>query len=712
MKISVVIPCYNEEKSIGMVIDSIPKEVSEIIVVDNNCTDRSAEIARSHGARVVIEHRAGYGYAHRAGFAAVQGDIIATLDADGQYPAQDIPKIAHYLSDRGLDFINTTRFPMQNKTSLSFTRKMGNFLLTLATNALFQIKTKDSQSGMWVFKKSILKKFKLESGDMPMSEELKIKAATHPEIKYKEYSINYEERLGESKLFPLKHGTMNLAFLFYLRFKSPFKFVRSKSSLTSILGIITILILFSSIALKGISSPFVHVSEDTNGMHGVALLNIINLGGENMKFGLYPRFLNTVSEIPNRGGYYTHHPIGFFMPTLALYKLFGVSETTTRFGPFLLTFLSIILLFLALTKFFPKKSVLPFFITLTYSLLPGTLYYGKHLDMTPPALALALITFSLFILHIQTKKHWIWWAMIGSILLGGTMGWHYYFIIPGIYLLLLLPQTKKIIEKRSHSLIAIPIATIIPIAATLIHFVILRGGALTDLLSAFGGRSAPQILGPWLSRIWWGVTLNATTFFVIAAIIGLVILLVKMAEKNKTYMLLSPLFVMPILSAATFMQWSTHPFGTILMLPAIAISSGMIYEEILKKNRKIGTAIICMVIFIGGIFSLKNYNYFMNEFLILGTDDIQLFTKLGKQMKGADICMGTTPEGIYMGGIAEWYAKKEFVFMPECEKDQNIKGAVIFLNGPQQVNKKEYEIFTQKGMKPAGCANRACLLLK
>ena len=68
LTISVVIPCYNEEDGIRYVLERMPPYVDEVIVVDNNCTDRTASVAASLGAQVVVERRAGYGYAYQGGF--------------------------------------------------------------------------------------------------------------------------------------------------------------------------------------------------------------------------------------------------------------------------------------------------------------------------------------------------------------------------------------------------------------------------------------------------------------------------------------------------------------------------------------------------------------------------------------------------------------------------------------------------------------------
>ena len=87
LKISVVIPCYNEQDGIRHTIGMLPPCVDEIVVVDNNSTDQTGEVAKSLGARVVFEGRKGYGAAYKAGLPAARGDVTVTLDGDGTYPA-------------------------------------------------------------------------------------------------------------------------------------------------------------------------------------------------------------------------------------------------------------------------------------------------------------------------------------------------------------------------------------------------------------------------------------------------------------------------------------------------------------------------------------------------------------------------------------------------------------------------------------------------
>lgn len=215
--ISVVIPCYNEEQGLARVIPSLPKSVDEIVVVDNNSTDRTAEVARGLGAKVVFEARKGYGAAYKAGLAAVTGDITVTMDGDGTYPADQIEECVSYLLDRSLDFLSASRFPLEDARAMNFSNKVGNAILTFATLVLFMRGIKDSQSGMWIFRSVLYRELAPKSDGMPFSEEIKIKAIRHPRVRFEEYHIRYHPRIGEVKLEKWRDGFRNLSYLVKLR---------------------------------------------------------------------------------------------------------------------------------------------------------------------------------------------------------------------------------------------------------------------------------------------------------------------------------------------------------------------------------------------------------------------------------------------------------------------------------------------------------------
>ncbi len=215
--VSVVIPCYNEEEGIQVTLADMPDVVDEVIVVDNNCTDRTAEVAAAMGAKVVCESKPGYGAAYKAGFRAASGDIIVTMDGDATYPRAFIPVLLDVLIEEKLDFISCDRTGHKADEANSFLRVLGNFVLNLTMFGLFFVWLKDSQSGMWVFRRSILPQLELTSDEMAFSEELKIEAFSKRNLRARELPIYYKARIGESKLNLWRDGFANLLFLFRKR---------------------------------------------------------------------------------------------------------------------------------------------------------------------------------------------------------------------------------------------------------------------------------------------------------------------------------------------------------------------------------------------------------------------------------------------------------------------------------------------------------------
>jgi dolichol-phosphate hexosyltransferase len=216
--ITVIIPCLNEEQGIEKVLRAMPEFVDEVIVVDNNSTDRTAEVAASLGAKVIHEDVRGYGRAYKRGFASAGCDIIVTLDGDHSYPVDALSYLLEAFLHLNIDFLNASRFPVRDRGSMSFKHKFGNLVLSLAMSVLFFRWVRDSQSGMWVFRRSILEEMILESDGMAFSEEIKIEALLSPRVRFGEMSIMYSSRLGEIKLNPWRDGIQNLAFLLKKRF--------------------------------------------------------------------------------------------------------------------------------------------------------------------------------------------------------------------------------------------------------------------------------------------------------------------------------------------------------------------------------------------------------------------------------------------------------------------------------------------------------------
>lgn len=216
--ITVIIPCLNEEQGIESVLKRMPGFVDEVIVVDNGSTDRTSEVARSFGAQVIREDVRGYGRSYKTGMARATGDIIVTLDGDHSYPPDAISYLLEAFLHLKVDFLNASRFPVQDAEAMSLKHRIGNLVLSVAMSVLYFRWVRDSQSGMWVFKRSIVRDMKLVSDGMAFSEEIKIEALKNRRVRFAEIHIMYSSRLGEIKLNPWRDGFYNLWFLVRKRF--------------------------------------------------------------------------------------------------------------------------------------------------------------------------------------------------------------------------------------------------------------------------------------------------------------------------------------------------------------------------------------------------------------------------------------------------------------------------------------------------------------
>lgn len=216
--IALIIPCYNEEEGLKTLLPKIPKFIDEIIIVDNNSSDSTADIAKSYDCTVLFEKKSGYGAAYKCGFNAVTKDIVVTMDGDDTYPIEEVQENIEILLKNNYDFISCSRFPLRNRKAMNFSNKIGNYILTITTKILFGTGLKDSQSGMWIFKKSIFEKIFPTSDGMPLSQEIKLLAILHDEVEFYETKINYHHRIGEVKLNKWRDGFSNLIFLFKMRF--------------------------------------------------------------------------------------------------------------------------------------------------------------------------------------------------------------------------------------------------------------------------------------------------------------------------------------------------------------------------------------------------------------------------------------------------------------------------------------------------------------
>jgi dolichol-phosphate hexosyltransferase len=219
-KVSVIIPTMNEEASIGAVIEEVRLALAgrdlEILTVDTDSRDRTNIIASSKGARVLHERRRGYGRAYKTGFGEARGEFILTLDADLTYPANRFPDLLKLLEENRADFVAGDRITSLSNGSMSGMHRVGNALLNIAFQILYRYPIRDSQSGMWAFRRSLLENLDLVHDGMAFSEELKIEVLRRG-YRYIEVPVAYRPRVGTRKIRSVQDASRNLVWLFRKR---------------------------------------------------------------------------------------------------------------------------------------------------------------------------------------------------------------------------------------------------------------------------------------------------------------------------------------------------------------------------------------------------------------------------------------------------------------------------------------------------------------
>ena len=199
MNVSVIIPVLNEEGAIANVINDIPKElVQEIIVVDNGCTDRTAEIARKHGAKVVTEPRKGYGRACLTGIANVNNaDIVVFLDGDYSDDPKQMSSLVQPIQDGRAEFVIGARVPSE-KGALLPQAKFGNRLATILMRLLFGVKYNDLGPFRAILYKKLLA-LEMQDKNFGWTIEMQLKAAKAG-MNVIEVPVTYRKRIGTSKI--------------------------------------------------------------------------------------------------------------------------------------------------------------------------------------------------------------------------------------------------------------------------------------------------------------------------------------------------------------------------------------------------------------------------------------------------------------------------------------------------------------------------------
>ncbi len=211
--VSVVIPVFNEEQTIGNIITRTKMTMEqmgvpfEVLVVDDGSEDRSADISQEKEAEVLRETHQGKGYALRSGLRMAKGELVVTLDSDGSHKPEEIPSVVRCIREDRAEFVIGTRFFNSiNKSKISKVNRIGNRLFNVLIGFLTGVKISDSQSGFRAIKSSIIKRMNLRSQGYEVESEMLVKALKMG-ARVAETPISFEQRtVGCSKLDPIRDG--------------------------------------------------------------------------------------------------------------------------------------------------------------------------------------------------------------------------------------------------------------------------------------------------------------------------------------------------------------------------------------------------------------------------------------------------------------------------------------------------------------------------
>ena len=206
--ISVIIPAFNEEESIGYVLDDLPQEkLSEIIVVNNACTDNTADVAKSHGARVIEETRRGYGSACLKGISELNDpNIVVFIDSDySDYP-EELEKLVEPIKAGQADFVIGSRMILPDSRAVLLPQaRYGNQLATFLIRLFYGHRFTDL-GPFRAIRYNSLKEIGMIDTNFGWTVEMQVKAVKHG-LRIVEIPVRYRKRIGASKITGTVSGT-------------------------------------------------------------------------------------------------------------------------------------------------------------------------------------------------------------------------------------------------------------------------------------------------------------------------------------------------------------------------------------------------------------------------------------------------------------------------------------------------------------------------
>lgn len=219
-KVAILIPCYNEEKTIEQVVKDFKKHVptARIYVYDNNSTDRTAELAKSAGAIVRHEYSQGKGNVIRRMFREINAEVYIMVDGDATYSAADAPAMIKMIEEKRAEMVVGDRlsgaYYTENKRPF---HNFGNNLVRLLINKIFKSDISDIMTGYRAMSYEFVKTFPVLSRGFEIETEMSIHAAFR-RMRTENITISYKDRPegSESKLSTFSDGFKVLGTILYL----------------------------------------------------------------------------------------------------------------------------------------------------------------------------------------------------------------------------------------------------------------------------------------------------------------------------------------------------------------------------------------------------------------------------------------------------------------------------------------------------------------
>lgn len=204
LKVTVVIPAKNEAETLAKVIEDVRRYADDLLVVDGHSADRTADVARAAGARVVLDGGKGKGDAVRTAMREATGEILVFVDADLSHESSDIPKLLAPIVAGEADLVVGSR-PRGGSDEMTgdldrFIRWLGQQIIMLGINYRYNVRLTDSQNGFRAIRKDVLRDLDLKENITTVEQEMVMKALRKGYRAAEVPSHEYERSAGRSKV--------------------------------------------------------------------------------------------------------------------------------------------------------------------------------------------------------------------------------------------------------------------------------------------------------------------------------------------------------------------------------------------------------------------------------------------------------------------------------------------------------------------------------